>query len=53
MLDEKKKLDIEKMRIAGYLNQGGQLDTHEDEDGEYQSGGLAGIDYPVGEGNIL
>jgi hypothetical protein len=51
MLNEKKKIDVELMRVAGCLNQGGKI-TLPEEDDEETGRGIPGIDYPVGEENI-
>lgn len=40
MLDEKKRIDMEKWKLQGYLNQGGQIEDDEKEKG------IPGIDFP-------
>ena len=49
MLDEKKRIDVGNMRIAGCLNQGGKIVLPSDEDDNEL---IAGIDYPVNEGSM-
>jgi hypothetical protein len=48
MLDEKKRIDVEKMRVAGCLNQGGKVTLPSEEDDR----GIPGIDYPIGENEL-
>lgn len=40
MLNEKKRIDLEKWKVQGYLNQGGQIEDDENEKG------VPGIDFP-------
>jgi hypothetical protein len=46
MLDEKKRIDIGNMRIAGCLNQGGKVEENDDRKG------IPGIDFPVSESDM-
>jgi hypothetical protein len=48
MLDEKKRIDLERDKLKGYLNQGGQLE----ETGQVFSEKVAGIDYPADDATM-